>query len=41
MHIYPTIGFGIQQIASDFALEHARRGLRGAVAKALMARFRR
>jgi pyruvate/2-oxoglutarate dehydrogenase complex dihydrolipoamide dehydrogenase (E3) component len=20
MHVYPTIGFGIQQIASDFAL---------------------
>jgi pyruvate/2-oxoglutarate dehydrogenase complex dihydrolipoamide dehydrogenase (E3) component len=41
MHVYPTIGLGIQQIASDFAFERARTGLRGAVSQALVTRFRR
>jgi len=38
MHIYPTIGLGVQQLASDFAFRLWSSGLRGAVARALMAR---
>lgn len=41
MHVYPTIGLGIQQIASGFSFMRARRGLRGAVAQTLTTRFRR
>lgn len=41
MHVYPPIGLGIHQIASDFAFRHARRGLRGTVARDMLARFRR
>ncbi len=40
MHIYPTISLGVQQLASEFAFGLASRGLRGAVARALMARAR-
>jgi pyruvate/2-oxoglutarate dehydrogenase complex dihydrolipoamide dehydrogenase (E3) component len=38
MHIYPTIGLGVQQLASDFTFRLSSNGLRGAVARALMAR---
>lgn len=38
MHIYPTVGLGIQQVASEFAFRQSNSGLRGAVARALMAR---
>jgi pyruvate/2-oxoglutarate dehydrogenase complex dihydrolipoamide dehydrogenase (E3) component len=41
MHIYPTIGLGVQQLASEFAYGLSSRGLRGALARALMARARR
>jgi pyruvate/2-oxoglutarate dehydrogenase complex dihydrolipoamide dehydrogenase (E3) component len=40
MHIYPTIGLGVQQLASEFAFGQATRGLRGAVARVLMTRAR-
>jgi pyruvate/2-oxoglutarate dehydrogenase complex dihydrolipoamide dehydrogenase (E3) component len=41
MHIYPTLGLGAQQLASEFAYRQSSRGLRGALARALMARARR
>ncbi len=41
MHVYPTIGLGIQQIASDFAFKRTHTGLRGFVAQALITSFRR
>jgi pyruvate/2-oxoglutarate dehydrogenase complex dihydrolipoamide dehydrogenase (E3) component len=41
MHIYPTIGFGVQQLASEFAFGLASHGLRGGLARALIARARR
>ena len=35
MHVYPTMGLGVQQLASEFALKHATLGLRGRVARLL------
>lgn len=41
IHVYPTIGIGVQQLASRFAMRHAASGLRGALARALLAGLRR
>ena len=35
MHVYPTFGLGIQQLASQFAMRQASRGLRGKVTRRL------
>lgn len=35
IHVYPTFGLGIQQLASEFAMRRATRGLGGAVARLL------
>lgn len=35
IHVYPTFGLAIQQLASEFAMQNARGGLRGAVARLL------
>ncbi len=35
IHVYPTFGLAIQQLASGFAMQKARGGLRGAVARLL------
>lgn len=35
IHLYPTFGLGIQQLASEFAMQQAGRGLRGAVVRLL------
>jgi pyruvate/2-oxoglutarate dehydrogenase complex dihydrolipoamide dehydrogenase (E3) component len=41
IHVYPTIGLGVQQLASDFAIRKSANGLRGAVARLLRGRSRR
>jgi pyruvate/2-oxoglutarate dehydrogenase complex dihydrolipoamide dehydrogenase (E3) component len=41
MHVYPTFGSGIQQLASDAAVDQALQGWRGRLAGLLLARNRR
>jgi pyruvate/2-oxoglutarate dehydrogenase complex dihydrolipoamide dehydrogenase (E3) component len=41
IHVYPTIGIGIQQLASEIAIRKSARGFRGAVSRMLMTRARR
>lgn len=41
IHVYPTMGVGIQQLASDFAVKKSAEGLRGAVSRMLVGRLQR